>query len=41
MSPLPNKAMKLTGRRAQVCVGGGRRPADPGSPRGRPPEHAG
>jgi hypothetical protein len=33
------KAMKLTGRRSEVRIGRGRRPATPGSSRGRPPEH--
>jgi len=32
--------MKLTGRRSEVRVGTGRRPAGPVSSRGRPPEHA-
>jgi hypothetical protein len=30
---------KLTGRRSQACILRGRRPAGPGSSRGRPPEH--
>jgi hypothetical protein len=36
----PNMAMKLTGRRSEVRIGPGRRPAGPGLSRGRPPEHA-